>query len=211
MKHLEPLQKTVSDMEDKLVSSARPSAFKLLVAAVLLVGGAGFGMTRLWNASTSDNISDSRKSELVAEFAQLKSVEIERVAEQDVDAALDTMRLSPDQRQQLKTKVSENRASLSPSLNLEVDPSQLVWITLWDFASADGDVVHLSSAGYESDVTLQKQHIRIAVPLDSSKTVKVTGVHDGGGGITLGVQKGASPFMLPVLRPGQTLTLPVAF
>lgn len=211
MNHLEPLQETNSNLKDKRPGSSPPSAFKLFLMGTLLVAGLGYGMTSLWNAWFTDNISDVRKSELVAEFVNLKPVEVDRVAEQETDAALDAMRLSPDQRQQLKTRLSAQSNHISTAPKSLADESQLVWVTLWDFASADGDVVHVSSAGYQTDVTLQKQQTRIALPIGASKTIKITGVHDGGGGITLGVQSGTSPVSLPVLQPAQTLDLPVSY
>jgi hypothetical protein len=38
----------------------------------------------------------------------------------------------------------------------------------------------------------------------------VTGAVDGGGGITLGLRTGTGELLLPVLAPGESLTVPVA-
>jgi hypothetical protein len=211
MKHLEPLPKTIVSKQDLRSKPSRPSVLKLFLAGTALVVGLGYGISSLWGAYFTDNISEAKKAELVAGYTQMKAVSVDRVSEQEIEKALDTMRLLPDQRQQLRTKASEQSAKTSPEAGTAGDESSLVWITVWDFASADGDVVHISSAGYETNVTLLKVQTRIAVPVDASKTVKITGMHDGGGGITLGVKSGASPISLPVLGTGQTLTLAVSY
>lgn len=211
MKHLEPLPKTKSSLQVNRIKSPRPSAVKLLLAGVLLVAGMGYSMTKLWNSAVSDNLSDAGKAALVAEFAHLKAVNVEPVTLEDAEKALDTMQLAPDQRQQLQNTVLLKASKLLGANKTGGDSTKLVWITVWDFDSPDGDVVHISSAGYETDVTLRKVQTRIAVPLDVSRIVKITGVHDGGGGITLGVKSGASPISLPVIQVGQILDLPVAF
>ena len=206
MKHLEP-EPHAAATEIRSSAYSRPSRIKLFLIGALLVAGIGYGLTNAWNAGYTDQVSEARKAELVAEFAKLKAVEVVRVDKEDLGPALDSMRLPPDQRRELETKLS---AQGQPELTAS-DGSALVWLNVWDFASADGDVVHISSAGYEIDVTLQKLQTRIAVPLDATGVVNITGVHDGGGGITLAVQSGAAPISMPVLRPGQMLALPVTY
>lgn len=212
MKHFEPSQNTPSVQKDnRKKPSDPPKTFKLLLISSLLIAGIGFGMTSLWNTTFNDNVSEVNKSELVAEFAKLKSVDVELVTKEETENALASMRLSPDQRQQLITRMPLPGNTSPNAANPGEDGLKLAWVNLWDFASPDGDVVHISTAGYETDVTLQKLQTKIAVPLDDSKIVKITGVHDGGGGITLGVQNGMNPISLPVLQPGQVLQLPVAY
>ncbi len=193
-------------------ASSSPSKLKLILAGMMLVAGLGFGMTAIWRSASNDNVSKSEQAELIAEFAKLKSIDVEAVAVQDVDPALDSMQLQIPQRQQLQTALSNHNAPSTTAISsLPHSETSLVWITLWDFAAADGDVVHVSTAGYEMDIVLKKSQTRIAVPVDSSKTVKISGVHDGGGGITLGIKNGAGMVSLPVLQTSQTLTLPVSF
>ncbi|WP_446808175.1 hypothetical protein ACH50O_12770 [Methylomonas sp. 2BW1-5-20] len=214
MKHLEPLPKSASQSlgKPKPAVSSSMSKFKLFMAGMLLVAGLGYGMTAIWGTVSSDSVSKAEQATLVAEFAKLKSIDVEPVSVQDTDTALDSMQLQPPQRQQLQTALLNRSTPLATAMpRSQVSETGLVWITLWDFAAADGDVVHVSSAGFEMDIVLQKSQTRIAVPVDSSKTVKISGVHDGGGGITLGVKNGAGMVSLPVLQTAQTLTVPVSF
>jgi hypothetical protein len=218
MKHLEPSQKPILKEKGKKPTSSK---FKFYLIAATLIAGMGFGMTTLWNPASSDNISDARKSELIYEFSKLKSIDAERVLDQDTDKALDTMNLPPDQKQLLKTALlSPSAKTTLPTIDekssqkmtpLQADSTGLVWVSLWDFASPDGDVVHVSSAGYEMDISLQKLQNKIAIPIDATRTVKLTGVHDGGGGITLGIESGSTSVFMPVLKEGQLLTLPVSY
>jgi hypothetical protein len=233
MKHLEPSPKPITNSKKK---SSSHSKFKQLLIAATLVAGIGFGMTTMWQPYSTDNISEAQKSELVANFAKLQSIEVVRIASQDIDNALDSMNLPPDQKQQLKTTLlsSSNNTSIqnippvqqqsqnknippingNPSQNithLQADNTGLVWLSLWDFADPDGDIVHVSSAGYEMDIPLKKIQDKIAIPIDAAKTIKITGIHDGGGGITLGVNSGSTPVAMPILKEGQILALPVSF
>jgi hypothetical protein len=212
MKHLEPSQQPMSREARGPAGALRNSGWKLLTAGLALVIGMGYGMTTLWNPAPGDAISDTDKSELVAAFSKLESVRVEQVSDKDVEAALDTMRLAPDRRQALrKSLAATDPASHIGAANTQPDNSELVWVVLWDFASADGDIVSVSTAGYQVDIPLQKAQTRIALPVDATRIVKVTGKRDGGGGITLGVQSDTSAVSLPVLQVGQTLSLPVSF
>lgn len=212
MKHLEPLPRHASKKQNKLDTPRRSSKLTLFIAGALLVAGIGSGMSALWGPSTSDQLSNTKKTELIAEFAKLKAVSVEQVSNQDLSKALESMRLAPDQRQKLEVALSTSdpRSPRSATAG-PADSPVLVWVTLWDFADPDGDIIHVSSAGYEIDVPLQKIQTRIAVPVDGSKAVKISGVRDGGGGITLGLQSGAGPVSLPVLTVGQLITLPITY
>jgi len=211
MKHLEPSQKPASKT-DKPIAPSSISKLKLFLISTALVVGIGSGMTVLFNSLSNDNLSDAKKSELIAEFSKLKPMAVEQVATQDIDKAIDSMHLPPDQRQLLKsTLLTNDKSSPIGASALKPDKAGLVWISLWDFQAPDGDIVHVSSAGYEMDIPLQKLKNKIAVPVDESKAIKITGVRDGGGGITLAIQSGVTTVSMPVLQVGQVLSLPLSY
>lgn len=209
MKHLEQPKKPVLRAEEKSTTPSSVSKFKLFLIGMVLVTGIGRGMTALWNASLRDNVSDVRKSELEVEFSRLKAIKVERVGVADRERALNSMHLSPNQLQLLKNELSLSHSN-SPQ-KTSTAQTDLVWLSLWDFAAPDGDIVHLTTAGYALDVLLHKIENRIAVPVDVTKTVKILGVRDGGGGITLGVKNGEAVVSMPVLQAGQTLSLPLSY
>lgn len=211
MKHLEPSQNPEGNPNTipRYVSSF--SMLRTALVGILLVVGMGYGMQFLWYSSIIDNVSDTKKAELVTAFSQIKSVPAELVLEQDQDKALQAMSLAEPQRRLLKNVLSTEYTNSQQSNALATNNTRLVWITLWDFATQDGDIVHISSAGYEMDITLQKSQARIAVPIDETNSITVTGVHDGGGGITLAIKTADMIVTMPILETGEVLSLPFAF
>ncbi len=204
MKHLEPAPRAATPgSRPEKKRNRKTTGLALLLAGVAIVGGLGSGMTHFWGDAPEDSISDAQRQELTQNFLKAGTVQLEQVADADVAKALASMKLKPEQARILKQEVDKQATQSS-------DPTRLAWLDIWDFASQDGDVVHVSAAGYEVDVTILKAHTRVAVPVDASKSVVLTGVVDGGGGITLGVQTGTGELLLPVLSPGESLTLPVA-
>lgn len=85
----------------------------------------------------------------------------------------------------------------------------LAWLTLWDSDQIDGDVVRVASDGYVRELTLARESVSFAIPVPRSGVVNLSGVRDGGGGITVGVMSGSSPVLLPILSEGQVLGIPV--
>lgn len=214
MKHLEPEQQPITSQSLKKQKISSPaSGWKLITIGVVLVASIGYAMNAAWNLAPVDRISDATKAELTAKFLALESVKLEPVAKQDIDTALNSMGLSPDQRRSLQETLTINNTEHNSQSKLsQPDNAALVWVNLWDSVSADGDIVTVSSAGYSVEILLQKAHARIAIPIDEATSeITITGVRDGGGGITLGVQSGYAPTILPVMRVGEVLSLPVSY
>lgn len=201
-KHLEPVpQSSSTTIIAPPVKKGLPK-FRLAIIAALLVLGGGSLLTAWWPGS-SDHVSNATRNELQKSFATLTPLQLEPVAPQDMERALDTMHLDTPQRAQLRAAVTSSLATH------QTDQTRLVWVEVWDFASEDGDVVHLASAGFSIDCNLLNAHQRIAIPVDATHRLTVTGAVDGGGGITLGIHTNTGPVLLPVLAPGQTLQLPL--
>lgn len=174
----------------------------LLLIGALAVAGSGLAMSKWLNPLPADHVDAQERQRLETEFTRVRSVRLVKVEAADIDAVLDTMRLDPSSRQQLRSAI--DRRNLGGE-------TTLAWVSLWDFAAADGDVVSLSSAGYNVSVPLQKAPAEFAVPVDASRQVRITGLHDGGGGITLAVKSGAEAISMPVLAEGQDISIPIAF
>jgi hypothetical protein len=88
-------------------------------------------------------------------------------------------------------------------------PMRLVRLTLWDTHADDGDVVRIRSIGYSRDVAISRTPATIAIPMREGDVVRLLGVRDGGGGITIGVSHESVPLPLPLMSEGQELTLPL--
>ena len=70
--------------------------------------------------------------------------------------------------------------------------------------------MRLDSGGYSRTVTLSHAPIAFAIPAPPDGVFRLTGVHDGGGGITVGASSGQNSIPLPLMSVGQVLGIPVA-
>lgn len=213
LKHLEPSSPSVRRKEMKR-AEAKPqvSGMKMALLGIAIVLSVGFGLDR-WNSvsSEADHLSESAKEQLSTAFKAIGRLQVEPVPMQEVDAAIAAMPLSADRQKSLRRAAQTGISGVVPTPGLpDVGQNRLVWLELNDFANEDGDVVSISSAGYQIQVGIVHATNRIAIPVDHTGTVVVTGVHDGGGGITLGFRTGSGLYSLPVLSVGETLTFPVS-
>ena len=71
--------------------------------------------------------------------------------------------------------------------------------------------VRVSANGYTEEVLLTKSPITVLLPYNriGSNEVTITGVFDGGGGVTLGVISSGSKVPLSPLVPGSNVVLPL--
>lgn len=205
MKHIDPTPHASAPAPRPSKAARRTSGIALILAGLVLVAGLGFGMSHFGGPPARDEVSDAQKQALEQNFLKLAPVQLTPVADAELDQALASMKLPPDQARALKQQLLG-----APTVQPGHQAMQLAWLEVWDARAEDGDVVHVSAAGYEVDVPMLHARTRIAVPVDASKSVVLTGVTDGGGGITLGVLTSMGVEQLPVLAPGASLTLPVA-
>ena len=94
--------------------------------------------------------------------------------------------------------------------NLHAATERLVWLDVFDDCREDGDIVEIRSLRYRREVPIVHAPARIAVPVSAAEqAISLTGVYDGGGGITVAVRVEGRAVPLPRLRPGQTLSIPI--
>ncbi len=86
----------------------------------------------------------------------------------------------------------------------------MAWLTIWDHRDEDGDIIRVVSEGYTRTVPILNTPVTLAVPVPASGVVNIVGVHDGFGGITVGIKSSVTPVLLPVLAPGQVVGVPIA-
>jgi hypothetical protein len=109
---------------------------------------------------------------------------------------LDSMNMPPVEKQRLKSA-------------LEKDKVKVGAITLWDNVAEDGDAVEVAGAGFTQKLTIMHKPTAYFVPFQQGGTVRITGLVDAGGGITLGVQTALGNQFLPPLIPGEILELQI--
>jgi hypothetical protein len=114
---------------------------------------------------------------------------------QEQNALFNRLDLPQDQKAELANLMSQKRVMLAE-------------VYLYDTASSDGDVVALISGKVRFDVPLTHKKTRVVVPITDGKLV-MQGVHDGGGGITVGLRtQDGDELTSPVMRVGQTVEVP---
>ena len=166
----------------------------LIAGAVALVaiGIAG----ALWaSGGSSDSVSDATRQAWAASFAAAPPTRLNVVPAAEVDRALGEMQLPPAQQQQLRDDLANGR-------------TRLVWLSFTDVMAEDGDMVRIESGPYAAQVTAVNTPTRVYLPEPPSGVVNVTGVRDGGGGITIAITSGGTPVNLPFMSVGQVVGIP---
>ncbi len=94
--------------------------------------------------------------------------------------------------------------------NLQAATERLVWLTVFDDCREDGDVVAIHSRRYHREIPMVHAPTQIAVPVSADEgAISLTGVFDGGGGITVAIRLNGQMVPVPRLRPGQTISIPI--
>lgn len=192
---------------------------KSLVARLILSTGALLLCGLLlypFLSMTEDKFSEKERSKIIESMKNISPALLQAVTESEWDKAIATIPLDQKSKallieglQRPGDQPEEKQPANESKLVLEEEVTRLVWIDLWDFADQDGDIVEISSAGYKVQVNLLKTPNRVAVPVNFSHIVTLTGVTDGGGGITLGVNSASSQNL--IIEPGSSFSLPVSY
>lgn len=174
--------------------------YKLLLAglaAVVLSAGLYFGA-----GAGGDVVSEQETQSRLTDYQALiagSPFPIKFVSAQDMDKAFDTMPdgVSDEQKRELRTQVDSGKVKLA-------------WLSLWDTHAEDGDILRFESvSSFPIDVMALNQKTTIAIPFPADGQVMVTGVKDGGGGITIALESGAAEIFWPTMQPNDQLMLPV--
>lgn len=205
MKHLEPQSAARPNKKEPGLPRKKTSAIVMFAAGIALVAGMGFGMNHFWGAPAVDVVTSQARKELIQDYLSMKPVQLKLVSQAELDQALADMPLPPAELVALKQALD------APQQGSTADDVRLAWVDIWDAVHEDGDIVNIRSAGYQVDVPLQHAKVRVAVPVNGNKAIEITGVTDGGGGITLGLMTDIGAVMLPVLSPGQPISVPVSY
>ena len=182
-------------------SSGRLMRYVIALAAAVAIGaGAYFGLQGGSSDGGVDQISAQESQTLQQQYTAMLAaggIEVDMVGADEIDQAVASMPVSVEQRAEVHQKVQSGQM-------------RLAWLTLWDTHAQDGDILRFESdASLPVEVTALNAPTTLAIPFPASGMVKVTGVVDGGGGITIGLKSGAAQITWPTMQPGDTLNLPV--
>jgi hypothetical protein len=170
----------------------------LVIGGAILALAVGAGLYINHSGAPADQPTPAQIAEMSQswEAAQRDKVSLPLVQPEEQAEALAGLNLPEEEKEALQAEIAAERVSL-------------VWLTLWDNYAEDGDVVALHSEGLNITVPLFKAPVRIALPRPAGGVINLTGVRDGGGGITLGLMSGPDQVLIPPLAPGQVVGIPV--
>jgi hypothetical protein len=89
---------------------------------------------------------------------------------------------------------------------------QLLWLTVWDWDTAEGEVgntISILSGDYRRYVTLNERRTRIAIPEPRSGYVEMRGEVSEDDNISISLLSGTQPIALPTMSPGQTVRVQI--
>ena len=198
----------------------RKSSLSLaLITAALIIGLGGWGLTQLFDGgnsggavatATADNLTQAEKDARAQQFSAVPRYALRRLDANEARSVIQNLPL-PDAQ---KAALTENIAPATPAG--QTQPAQPAWenggqqmveLVLWDNVAEDGDVVQVSSLGYSQTITITHAKQTMYFPAQYDVPVTITGIHDGGGGITLGFTGSGQPVSLPVMAEGQVISL----
>ena len=198
----------------------RKSSLSLaLITAALIIGLGGWGLTQLFDGgnsgsavatATADNLTQAEKDARAQQFSAVPRYTLRRLDANEARSVIQNLPL-PDAQ---KAALTENIAPATPAG--QTQPAQPAWenggqqmveLVLWDNVAEDGDVVQVSSLGYSQTITITHAPQTVYFPAQYDVPVTITGIHDGGGGITLGFTGSGQPVSLPVMAEGQVISL----
>lgn len=198
----------------------RKSSLSLaLITAALIIGLGGWGLTQLFDGgnsggavatATADNLTQAEKDARAQQFSAVPRYALRRLDATEARSVIQNLPL-PDAQ---KAALTENIAPATPAG--QTQPAQPAWenggqqmveLVLWDNVAEDGDVVQVSSLGYSQTITITHAPQTVYFPAQYDVPVTITGIHDGGGGITLGFTGSGQPVSLPVMAEGQVISL----
>lgn len=193
---MEPADDPIPEPASAPSPAPRRARVRLVPVAALLLA-ASLPLAWLTYPSTGDAaLSSAAQGTRAQVYQRAGALPLPVVSLQERASALDAMKLPAEQLAVLEQQ-------------LRAQNTELVWLTLWDDCDQDGDVVMVESDAFRQRVPIAHAPRRIAIPRPTSGVVNLTGVHDGGGGITIAVATVTGKVAVPVMVPGQVLGIPV--
>lgn len=186
-----------------------------LITAALVIGLGGWGLTQLFAGDNSgggsggaaattaaDNLTQQEMDARAQQFAAVPRYALRRLDANEARSVIQGLSLPDDQ----KAALTANVAPDNPTA-WDKGGQQMLELVLWDDVAEDGDVVQVSSLGYTQTINIMHAPQTVYFPAQYDVPVTITGIHDGGGGITLGFTGSGQPVSLPVMTEGQVISL----
>ncbi len=192
---------------EKLQAENTHAKFRPVVGiGLLLLMAAAYGGSKSFSVPASpplvkahgDNIDESTRASLESQFMTYTGKL--QIADLSDDKTKKEFLASPLLHPEIKQKIMADASA---------GKQEIGTISVWDNFDEDGDAIRITSGDFSVDVPLFHAPTRIFIPFKKGDSLTITGLHDGGGGITAAIQTSAGAVPLPLLAVGQTIVLPV--
>ena len=211
-----PRVATEGSTDSTPAASTNPRSFKQLALAAVAVAALTFGGFALFGGSNSDDLSQEQIQARQQNFTQavlagratLPTFNLSDPSQvAAAKSAIVAMDVGQDVKQAMVAQVEQQAQTAPQDRTVEY-----VVFQAYDNCVVDGDTIRFRAPGLP-DTTLVLDHnyktVVIPKPVGQPMTVKIIGVHDGGGGITAGINTVNGPLAIPVLTEGDTIPLTI--
>lgn len=199
-------------VKSKKESTATPSSnsgfigWAMIAAATAVLGAGSYWL----QSSATPQSAITASPQLINSDRMTVAERIKREAS-FTEVATEGVELSalPNTPESLASLFLEHEALADISAQIEAGQTVLKSFSVYDDASEDGDVVSININGYTRTVPLRRVPTNITVPVSTSgqNAVTITGVKDGGGGVTLGIRYADGTLLSPNLAVGQSTSV----
>jgi hypothetical protein len=175
-----------------------PPYAALAGAAALIIGAIAFyslSATKEHGNNHSDDVTGNAVFAVPADKAHGIFTVLPSNFQQSPGGVLVQLKMPEAEKQRVAEKLTDGSVRLAA-------------VTVWDTMEEDGDMVELNAAGFSQRVTIMHKPVTFFLPLNPGGSVIVKAVHDGGGGVTLGVSTITGKLALPILAVGQSVEIP---
>jgi len=194
---LDPPEKSDRSKKRHLFKYIAPAVVFFAAASVFFIGG------NYIKSGNADSLSQEEVTKITRQYNEAIEKGVSFVRPVDF--------MDPNEREEAKiaTGLPEKEAEALMQ-KAEGGITYLGWVTVWDNYAEDGDVVEVSSGGLKRRVPISHTPTTIVVPYDvHAATLTITGVHDGGGGITAAAKTKGGQIPFPPLKVGETKILTI--
>lgn len=146
--------------------------------------------------AAGDDVSIAKRAEIDGVFSAYTARLAPLDAEKDKAAFMASPLMTDAEKSQLWAQV-------------ETQGKKVTAITLWDNFDEDGDTVSIQSEGVTLTVPLRNAPTTVYIPYKPGGSMTITGIFDGGGGITAAIETLSGAVPLPIMSVGQSIVIPL--
>jgi hypothetical protein len=160
--------------------------------------GGGHGVLPSMSDSSGDKVSLEQRAEIDGKFSAYtaKLVPVKLSDQKQMQDFLSSPYLQAEAKKQILAEVARR-------------DKKVAIVSLWDNFDEDGDVVSVTAGGITLTVPISHAPTQVYIPYKDGEPLVITGLRDGGGGITAAIETSSGSVPLPIMVIGQKIILPL--